>query len=136
MTVVTPPTSVPNAGGRPPDDDLDGLLRDFFNAEMPNPWPAWQTPAPRNEFGSLRRSRASRLSLWRSRLTLVAAAILLLMGGTLFLIGSPVSKDSATPPPPAHGTDAAGRMLDDDVPFMPDQHGASGLHQQGTIPRK
>lgn len=85
MTVVTPPTIVPNAG-HPPDDDLDGLLRAYFQAELPDPWPSFEAPLPRHGVPPLRRSQAPRFTLWRSRLAL-AAAILLLVVGALFLIG-------------------------------------------------
>lgn len=130
MTVVTPPTIVPNSG-RPPEDDLDGLLRDFFKAEMPKPWPAFTAPAPSNSVTPLRRNKTARLTLWRSRLAL-AAAILLLIAGTLFLSGRPASKDSPAPAGPGIGTSADHSL--DDVPFIPDKHDAHGF-QQGTIPR-
>jgi hypothetical protein len=85
MAVVTPPTIVPRSGP-PPEDDLDGLLRAFFKAEMPDPWPSLEAPAPRNGVLPLRRPKAPRFTLWRSRLAL-AASILLLIAGALFLIG-------------------------------------------------
>ena len=47
MTVVNPPTIVPNSG-RPPEDDLDGLLRSFYQAELPTPWPSFAAPAARD----------------------------------------------------------------------------------------
>jgi hypothetical protein len=77
---MNPPTIVPNSG-QPPEDDVDGMLRSFFKAEMPNPWPAFQKPT----------AAPARFSLWRSRLAL-AASILLLIGGALLLLGgtSPV----------------------------------------------
>jgi hypothetical protein len=85
MAVVTPPTIVPRSGP-PPEDDLDGLLRAYFKAEMPDPWPSFEAPAPRNGVLPLRGAKTSRFTLWRSRLAL-AASILLLIAGALFLIG-------------------------------------------------
>jgi len=71
-------------------DDLDNLLRAFFQAEMPNPWPAVEVPArrvflapPREELPA----PSGRGSLSRSRLTL-AASIALLVSGALFLAGT------------------------------------------------
>src|SRR5437773_4220640 len=86
MNVVNPPNTLPH-GGRPPEDDLDGLLRAYFRAEMPDPWPSFEAPAPRNGVLPFRRpQQPRRFNLWRSRLAL-AASILLLIAGALFLLG-------------------------------------------------
>jgi hypothetical protein len=70
MSVIDqPPASPPRLGQEP--RDLDGLLRAFFRAEMPEPWPAPQAP-PGNQH------RVSR-SLWRGRLALAASVALLLL---------------------------------------------------------
>jgi hypothetical protein len=84
---------VPNSG-RPPEDDLDGLLRAYFKTEMPDPWPSFEAPAPRNGILPLRRPEAPRFNLWRSRLAL-AASILLLIAAALFLIGGTRNTDSS-----------------------------------------
>jgi hypothetical protein len=42
MSVTQPPVE-PRETGRPADD-LDGLLREFFQAELPRPWPAFARP--------------------------------------------------------------------------------------------
>jgi hypothetical protein len=42
MSTTEPP--LVDRRGRP-DDDLDGLLRSFFQAEMPSPWPSAPVPA-------------------------------------------------------------------------------------------
>jgi hypothetical protein len=94
MTVVTPPNIVPDSG-RPPEDDLDGLLRAYFQAEMPDPWPSFEAPAPRNGVLPLRRpQQPRRFNLWRSRLAL-AASILLLIAGALFLFSGSRMNDAA-----------------------------------------
>jgi hypothetical protein len=72
-------------------DNLDHLLRAFFQAEMPDPWPGMEVPsrpvvvvaadAPEET-----PSRSSG-SLCRSRLAL-AASIALLVSGPLFLAGA------------------------------------------------
>jgi len=52
MNTVKPPVDAHN-GSR--GDDLDGLLRDFFRAEMPHPWPELKLPgAARNGFHAKR----------------------------------------------------------------------------------
>jgi hypothetical protein len=71
----------PVAGARPQDrsaDDLDGMLRTFFRAEMPEPWPDLQLPVT----SSLLRERAllRRRSLVRSRFTLAASLLILMVG--------------------------------------------------------
>ncbi len=74
-------------------DDLDGLLRQFFQAEMPDPWPrlvppeAASAPAPVRWRG---------WTLLRSRLAL-AASLALLVGGQLLLAGSYRSNEAARP---------------------------------------
>lgn len=76
-----------------PDDDLDGLLRAFFQAEMPRPWPALKAPPP---------SRPSvppvpvRRGLFRSRLAL-AASLALLVTGALALPGKFTRPEQTAP---------------------------------------
>jgi hypothetical protein len=94
MTVMTPPDIVPNSG-QPPEDDLDGLLRAYFKAEMPDPWPSFEAPAPRNGVLPLRRPQPHCLNLWRSRLAL-AASILLLIAGALFLFSGSRLNDAGS----------------------------------------
>jgi hypothetical protein len=74
MNAINPPPVVPGRAGRTPDD-LDGLLRDFFEAEQPAPWPGLEPPAVRQPAKAPRWQRA------RSRLTLAASVALLLGGG-------------------------------------------------------
>lgn len=66
-----------------PDDDLDGLLRAFFQAELPRPWPALKAPpTPHPAVAPL----PVRRGLFRSRLAL-AASVALLVTGALTLPG-------------------------------------------------
>jgi hypothetical protein len=94
MSKEPSPVDWPNRG-RPPEDP-DGLLRAFFRAELPHPWPGCGRPevsAPvlgANGTGPGRpRPRETTPPLrpaLRSRLALAAAALLLLLG-TLALSG-------------------------------------------------
>jgi hypothetical protein len=68
--------------GQPRPEDLDGLLRAFFRAEQPKPWPSWQPPL---EAGG-RPIRVGRGTLSRSRWVL-AASMLCLVSGSLWLSG-------------------------------------------------
>jgi hypothetical protein len=89
-------------------DDLDQMLRAFFQAEMPNPWPSAPEAAPQPVLLPAAKSGASGLSpLTRSRLAL-AASVALLVAGPLFLAGrqdkpalppttTPFEESSATP---------------------------------------
>ncbi len=79
-------------------ENLDNLLRAFFQAEMPNPWPALEVPSrivltvPDREEDPPPRLGGS---LFRSRFAL-AASIALLVAGPLLLSG--VFRDSNTKP--------------------------------------
>jgi hypothetical protein len=122
----------------PPDDELDGLLRAFFRAERPDPWPAMKAPpqtlpfVPRtvNGRGAAKQSlptlptpatKATRRPLWRSRLAL-AASVALLLGGTLFLPRTSLQWQEPAGPdaPGGHPTaDTRNRPLHDERPGMP-----------------
>jgi hypothetical protein len=73
MRIVTPYS--PKGG-----DDLDGLLRAFFRAQLPSPWPA--SPVPPADSARLRRP-PSGCGLMRSRWALAATVALLLLGSLL-----------------------------------------------------
>ena len=68
MSTMNPPTRPEQA-----PDELDALLRAFFQAQMPKPWPAFKAPA----------TPSAQTSWWvksRSRLALAASVALLLLG--------------------------------------------------------
>jgi hypothetical protein len=71
----------PHSLGRPADD-LDGLLRSFFQAELPDPWPVLRPPV--TPAAPPARSRGRRWGSFRSRFAL-AASVGLLVVGQLFL---------------------------------------------------
>jgi len=79
--------SLPEPASRS-EDDLDLMLRDFFQAEMPNPWPAFEGPPATLPLPVRGRSagRSVGRSVWRSRLAL-AASVALLLAGPLLLSG-------------------------------------------------
>jgi hypothetical protein len=74
MNVIVPPRV-------PPDDEIDGLLRAFFRAELPHPWPAMKAPAAPQTAPVP--SPPPRPALWRSRLALAASVALLALGSLL-----------------------------------------------------
>jgi hypothetical protein len=82
MNVFVPPETV-NQNGRSSEDELDGLLRAFFQAELPHPWPSPEQPALRNAILPMR-SPVRRFPMLRSRLAL-AASVALLVAGPLAL---------------------------------------------------
>jgi hypothetical protein len=73
----------PQVGNRSPDD-LDGLLRAFFRAQVPEPWPLLKSPATKSSQQGPGAPRG--LSLLRSRIAL-AASLLILLLGQLFISG-------------------------------------------------
>ena len=60
-----------------PGGDVDQLLRDYFRAEMPAPWPAVLAPV---EGQTASGTPARRRSPYRSRFALAASLLLLLSG--------------------------------------------------------
>lgn len=55
-------------------DELDGMLRLYFQAQMPKPWPAFRQPAL-----VAKPNRSSSGLSWRSRLALAASVAILLV---------------------------------------------------------
>jgi anti-sigma factor RsiW len=96
MNVIVPP--------RVPPEEIDGLLRAFFRAELPHPWPAMKAPAAPT---APARPAPSRPALWRSRLAL-AASVAVLALGALFLPG-PAPRESQGPVPPGLSPGSARR---------------------------
>jgi hypothetical protein len=60
-----------------PDDEIDRLLRAFYRAELPSPWPELKLPALPAARPAVRRS------LLPSRLALAASVLLLVLGSWL-----------------------------------------------------
>jgi hypothetical protein len=85
MSLLSPP-SVPRRGDQPPDD-VDRVLRAFFKAQMPDPWPSLEAPAPPRTLPFPAARSAARWPLMRSRLAL-AASVALLVVGLLFMSGA------------------------------------------------
>ncbi len=84
MSTMIPPTQPEQA-----PDEIDALLRAFFQAEMPKTWPAFKAPRPPS---------AQAPGWWaksRSRLALAASVTMLLLG-SWWVASRPA--DYATPP--------------------------------------
>ena len=84
MSAMHRPPVFPRIAGQP-SEDVEPLLRAFFQSELPEPWPALAPPGRdlRRSGAPVRRPR----SLWYSRLG-AAAAVLLCVGGYLTLARS------------------------------------------------
>ncbi len=80
MSVAVPPVQ---QTGRPSEDELDGLLRAFYRAELPYAWPPPRVLADRNAILPLRRA-LPRFPMLRTRLAL-AACVAFFVAGPLFL---------------------------------------------------
>jgi hypothetical protein len=93
-----------NSGEQLPEN-VDGLLRAFFAAERPEPWPVLKPPA--EPTSPTRRPTLRRRTLIRSRGAL-AASLLILLAGPLYLSGR--FADMTSPPADGGGiTTAQGR---------------------------
>jgi hypothetical protein len=86
MSLRDPHTLSLRNPGLPPEE-VDTLLRNFFRAEMPDPWPVLKAPAT-EPFRQERRP-ASRWTPIRSRMALAASVALLLLGSWCFSAKSP-----------------------------------------------
>src|SRR5262245_9060274 len=75
MSISQPPVEHRQSG--PSADDVDGLLRDFFQASLPRPWPAFVRP--QRETLPLVRP-ASWRRRFRSSLALAASVAILALG--------------------------------------------------------
>jgi hypothetical protein len=83
--MITIERSSAASNGRP-SDELDGLLRGYFQAELPLPWPAFNPPRHLN-FPATRAEPNSRAGRWQlhSRLMLVAASVALFLAAQFLL---------------------------------------------------
>jgi hypothetical protein len=97
MNVIVPP--------RVPPEEIDGLLRAFYRAQLPHPWPAWKAPAAPSRTTPVR--PAPRPALWRSRFAL-AASVALLALSSLFLPGK-APREPQSPARPSLGPGSAKR---------------------------
>jgi hypothetical protein len=104
-----------------PGNELDALLRAFFRAEVPAPWPAFRAPAKARLLPFRGRSSA-----WVGRAVLLAASLLLLAAmalmprpnaggadrvGPLPTIGPPQASPRVVPP--GAGSAKPGRLTPD-----------------------
>jgi hypothetical protein len=91
-------------------DHVDGLLRAFFRAQMPHPWP--KAPATASQILPFRRPSKVR-GLTRSRLVLAASVALLLLGSLL------LPRGFAPTCTPEQGIDALGTANRNILPDAP-----------------
>jgi len=96
-------------------NDLDGLLRVFFLAQVPEPWPVLKPPATL----SLRGERASvrRPSLFRSRIALAASLLILLI--SQFFVSGMFSGSTHFAPDGNPGRTEATNRIDSVMPREP-----------------
>lgn len=86
-------------------DGLDLLLRNFFRAEMPNPWPAFQTSAQPQ-------AAPTWWSRSRSRMALAASISLLLLGSWFLSSGLPDFAGPNPVVPPGSGSAGRAKQLE------------------------
>jgi hypothetical protein len=96
-----PPVDLPNDGR--PADDLDGLLREFFRAQLPEPWPAFRFPSKSSTLPLT--APPSRWAGLRSRFALAATVALLVLGSFFVSDLLPTTSDISK----ANGPRDAGR---------------------------
>jgi hypothetical protein len=77
--VVAPPNQ--RNGGVPEGDEVDQVLRAFFKAQLPNPWPSFESPPESSVLPFVPLARRS--SGVRGRLALAASVAILAAGGWL-----------------------------------------------------
>lgn len=112
-----------NAGRGP--EEVDVLLRSFFRAEMPEPWPTLKAPAEQN-FRQATRPVARCWTSARSRMALAASITLLVLGSWCFSAKTP---EYALPTSTGTGT-GSGSL---DRPYF---SGPKGTPAKATEPKK
>jgi hypothetical protein len=81
-TIEQPPVEPTNGQGS--SDAYEELLRAFFRAEMPDPWPAFERPQPRILlFPRPQLASRGRFAGIKSRLALAASVVILLVSSWL-----------------------------------------------------
>jgi hypothetical protein len=96
MNVLSPPSVERN--GDP--DDLDRMLRAFYKAEMPHPWPVAPTNSPRTVLPF--HKPTARRPLFRARLALAASVALIASGALLIPRLFHDAGPAAQPPTPVN----------------------------------
>jgi len=117
MNVFVPPSTV-NQNGRSSEDELDSMLRAYYQAELPNPWPSLEAPAARNDILPMR-PPVRRFPMVRRRLAL-AACVAFLVAGPLALSAYFSGSNSQSPEiPQGSGSDSADlrNKPGDDLPY-------------------
>jgi hypothetical protein len=103
MRFSEPPTV--DRGGTASGDELDTLLRAFFQSEMPQPWPALSLPETEEQARPVVPLTPATAHPWvpvHSRLAL-AASVGLLLAGSWFLAEQFQTGDSGAQPPSPPG---------------------------------
>lgn len=85
MNIIARPPQEPT-NGQGSSEPYEDLLRAFFRAEMPEPWPQMQAPEPR-VLPFVRPTRVGRFASVKSRMALAASVVILLVG-SWFLSGA------------------------------------------------
>ena len=116
MTILTPDDARP---------DVDGVLREFFETEMPKPWPAFKAPKQTREKRSV-----SMWSRYSGRVAL-AACVALLVAGYMTLAGffpTPLASNGVHDVAPHIGAgEPKGKFQPppDDEPMVPVENGTT-----------
>jgi hypothetical protein len=127
MTVAVPPHL--NDRAKPPEDEVDHLLRAFYQRELPKPWPMLTPPSSLNNRVLELPPIARRFPMLRTRLAL-AACVAFLVAGPLGLASffSPTGTESAaTTQPNADDAKAEKNMLPYQLPLSPNEPKIGGI---------
>lgn len=120
MRFAEPPSLDSPLRGRS-GDDLDGLLRGYFRAEMPEPWPNLEPPASEPVLPFAAAPRPRRWKSFRARLSL-AASVALLLAGAALIGGSLRVPDRAATGPAGIGDSADTRDMPRHQPRIKREH--------------
>lgn len=132
MNPLQEPLTSPRNAGRPPDE-IDGLLRAFFGAELPAPWPVLKAPPAEETPASVRRPQT--WAMMPSRLAL-AASIGLLLIGCWFLSETGSDRPVAEPGVLPEATAERGKGGRADVPRDPLRPGVPVRNRLSELQKK
>jgi hypothetical protein len=125
MTVAVPPHLDNRA--KPPEDEVDQLLRAFYLRELPNPWPVLTPPGRLASNVVPIQPVARRFPMLRTRLALAACVAFLVAGPLVMASFFSPNESAATTQPTADDAKAEKNLLPYQLKLNPKEPKIGGI---------